>query len=229
MFRVLIPRPCTLQPLNALGRTPAIVRSVASVSSHPRIKVSPSPFDADFDDDSNGSFKPIEEIIPQASSSTPPAPISSSQKGADREPIDKSWRAHREAMKRKFPDGWDPPKRLSRDNMDRLRAMHRSDPDKFATPVLADEFRISVEAVRRILKSRFEPTAERAEELADKEMRRKEEKLAVYKEMRQRREKWKEGQRQLRRQSDLQRRPSSPRLAHGARRSAPAKDGFMLQ
>ncbi|KAG8855310.1 Required for respiratory growth protein 9 mitochondrial [Tulasnella sp. 330] len=218
MFRILMPsiRP----PLSTL-------RPVALVSSF-RLHTTPSstPFDAD---DGNEFLQPIEEVIPEASSSTRITPITSSQKGADREPIDKTWRAHREAMKRKFPEGWDPPKRLSRDNMDRLRAMHKSDPGTFTTPVLAQEFKISVEAVRRILKSRWEPSEEKLARKKDEETRKKDERLMLYKEMRARRDKWRESQRQLRGTSDVQPRSSSPRPHDGSRSRASGNDGFMLR
>ncbi|KAF8889690.1 Neugrin-domain-containing protein, partial [Infundibulicybe gibba] len=65
--------------------------------------------------------------------------------------------AHRAALRKTFPAGWAPPRKLSRDAMDGLRALHRFDPEKFSTPILADKFRISPEAVRRILKSRWTP------------------------------------------------------------------------
>ncbi|OSX60995.1 hypothetical protein POSPLADRAFT_1047288 [Postia placenta MAD-698-R-SB12] len=75
-------------------------------------------------------------------------------------PTPHAHKAHRTTLKKAFPEGWAPPRRLSREAMDGLRAMHAADPEMFATPVLAERFRISPEAVRRILKSRWEPTRE---------------------------------------------------------------------
>ncbi|KZT65299.1 hypothetical protein DAEQUDRAFT_643870, partial [Daedalea quercina L-15889] len=69
-------------------------------------------------------------------------------------------KAHRAAMKKAFPQGWSPPRKLSREAMDALRALHATDPEVFTTPLLASKFRISPEAVRRILKSKWEPTQE---------------------------------------------------------------------
>ena len=66
------------------------------------------------------------------------------------------WLVHRQALKEKFPEGWRPPKRLSREAIVLLRLLQRSDPAQFTTPVLAERFKISPEAVRRILRTQFE-------------------------------------------------------------------------
>lgn len=44
--------------------------------------------------------------------------------------------------------------------MDGLRSLHAHNPDVFTTPVLADKFKVSPEAVRRILSSKWVPTKE---------------------------------------------------------------------
>lgn len=49
---------------------------------------------------------------------------------------------------------WAPGRKLSRAAMDGLRMLHAHDPEVFSTPVLANKFQISPEAVRRILKVR---------------------------------------------------------------------------
>ncbi|KDQ58615.1 hypothetical protein JAAARDRAFT_104693, partial [Jaapia argillacea MUCL 33604] len=71
------------------------------------------------------------------------------------------WVAHRTTMKKTFPQGWAPPRKLSREAMDGLRALHYHDPEQFTTPVLAEKFRVSPEAVRRILRSKWEPSKEK--------------------------------------------------------------------
>ena len=81
------------------------------------------------------------------------------------------WAKHRASMKAKFPDGWAPPHKLSRAAMDGLRALHAHDPDTFPTPVLAEKFRISPEAVRRILRSKWEPSKEQRDRLLERERR----------------------------------------------------------
>jgi len=76
---------------------------------------------------------------------------------------------HRDAMKKAFPDGWNPPRKISREAMEGLRTLHAHDPGTYTTPVLAEKFKISPEAVRRILKSRWEPSGERRKELLERE------------------------------------------------------------
>ncbi|GAA6061281.1 hypothetical protein JCM10212_004687 [Sporobolomyces blumeae] len=66
------------------------------------------------------------------------------------------WRKHQETLRSKFPGGWAPPKRISREAMDLLKTLHRTAPETHTVPVLADKFKISAEAVRRVLRSRFE-------------------------------------------------------------------------
>lgn len=72
-------------------------------------------------------------------------------------------------MKKSFPDGWNPPKKLSREAMDGLRTLHNHDPETFTTTALATRFKISPEAVRRILKSRWQPDGSRLAKIAEKE------------------------------------------------------------
>lgn len=92
-----------------------------------------------------------------------------------RTPTPSDYRAHREALKEAFPEGWSPPHKLSRQAMDGLRVLHMHDPETFTTPVLANKFRISPEAVRRILKSSWEPSPEQRARLVRREMKDKEE------------------------------------------------------
>ena len=87
------------------------------------------------------------------------------------DPTPSRWAQHRASMKTKFPQGWAPPHKLSRAAMDGLRALHAHDPDTFTTPVLADKFRVSPEAVRRILKGKWQPTQEQRARLLEREKR----------------------------------------------------------
>jgi len=69
------------------------------------------------------------------------------------------------ALQKKFQgEKWSPRKKLSPDTMDGIRHLHKQAPDKFTTPVLADHFKISPEAVRRILKSKWRPSDEEYED-----------------------------------------------------------------
>lgn len=68
------------------------------------------------------------------------------------------WQAQKKALSEKFgPSGWLPRKRLSPDALEGIRALHAQYPDKFTTPILADQFKVSPEAIRRILKSKWRP------------------------------------------------------------------------
>lgn len=91
------------------------------------------------------------------------------------EPTPSQWSHHRAALKAKFPEGWAPPHKLSRAAMDGLRALHAHDPDTFTTPVLADKFRVSPEAVRRILRGKWQPTPEQRVRLLERERRHRQE------------------------------------------------------
>ncbi|TID24009.1 hypothetical protein E2P81_ATG02317 [Venturia nashicola] len=76
---------------------------------------------------------------------------------AKREP----WMIQKEAVKRKIGgEAWAPPKRLSPDTLEAIRTMHKSDPDKFSTPILARQFKQSPEVIRRILRTRWQPNEE---------------------------------------------------------------------
>jgi hypothetical protein len=74
------------------------------------------------------------------------------------------WQIQKEALKAKFPEGWKPRKRLSPDAVEGIRHLYETDPDKFTTPVLAEQFKVSPEAIRRILKSKWRPGEEKMAE-----------------------------------------------------------------
>ncbi|KAM7217715.1 hypothetical protein V8F06_006849 [Rhypophila decipiens] len=66
------------------------------------------------------------------------------------------WQIQKKILKEKFPDGWKPMKKMSPDAMAGIRALHRQFPDTYTTEVLAQKFEMSPEAIRRILKSKWE-------------------------------------------------------------------------
>ncbi|KAF7594071.1 Required for respiratory growth protein 9 mitochondrial [Aspergillus hancockii] len=68
------------------------------------------------------------------------------------------WQIQKAALKSKFKEGWNPSKKLSPDALDGIRHLHAVAPDKFTTPILAEQFQISPEAIRRILKSKWRPS-----------------------------------------------------------------------
>ncbi|RDL40329.1 uncharacterized protein BP5553_00308 [Venustampulla echinocandica] len=83
-------------------------------------------------------------------------------------PKKEQWQIQKAALKEKFPDGWAPSKRLSPDAITGIRALHAQMPEKFTTRALGDHFKVSPEAIRRILKSKWQPNAE---EVVDRETR----------------------------------------------------------
>ncbi|MCJ1391495.1 Required for respiratory growth protein 9 mitochondrial [Xylographa bjoerkii] len=71
------------------------------------------------------------------------------------------WGVQKTALEQKFGDqGWAPRKRLSPDALDGIRALHAQYPEKYSTAVLAEQFKVSPEAIRRILKSKWRPNDE---------------------------------------------------------------------
>ncbi|GAA5911262.1 mitochondrial ribosome assembly protein RRG9 [Sporobolomyces salmoneus] len=84
------------------------------------------------------------------------------------------WKRHQLTLRSKFPGGWAPPKRISREAMDLLRTLHSVDPEANSVTTLSEKFKISKEAVRRVLKSRFELSRKEREK---REGKRKEERM----------------------------------------------------
>jgi Neugrin len=117
------------------------------------------------DDDVPVDLSEDNETVNGARPNTPPPHL--------RRPPDKptphEFKEHRATIRRDFPDGWSPPRKLSREAMEGLRELHRFDPEKFNTPVLAEKFKISPEGVRRILKSRWAPSREKRMKLVERE------------------------------------------------------------
>ncbi|KAG6884384.1 hypothetical protein C0993_011676 [Termitomyces sp. T159_Od127] len=114
-----------------------------------------TPVDLSEDDDAVNGVRP----------NTPPLHLRQPPK----KPTPREYKVHREVIKKNFPGGWNPPHKVSREAMEGIRQMHRLDPEKFSTPLLAEKFKISPEAVRRILKSRWEPSREKRLKLAERE------------------------------------------------------------
>ena len=83
--------------------------------------------------------------------------------------MEEDWQIQKAALKRKFGDkNWAPVKRLSPDAIEGVRTLHAQDAGKYTTEALAEEFKVSPEAIRRILKSKWRPTED---EQADRQIR----------------------------------------------------------
>jgi hypothetical protein len=75
-----------------------------------------------------------------------------------------AWAVQKEALKEKLGgEAWNPRKKLSPDTMEGIRHLNSTQPDKFTTPVLSEHFKVSPEAIRRILKSKWQPSDEEYE------------------------------------------------------------------
>ncbi|KAL5363535.1 required for respiratory growth protein 9, mitochondrial [Aspergillus floccosus] len=74
------------------------------------------------------------------------------------------WQIQKDALKQKFREGWNPPKKLSPDALEGIRHLNAVAPERFTTPVLAEQFRVSPEAIRRILKSKWRASEEELED-----------------------------------------------------------------
>jgi len=117
------------------------------------------------DDDAPVDLSEDNEIVNGSRPNTPPPHL----RHPPEKPTPHEYKGHQAAMRRDFPNGWSPPRKLSREAMEGLRELHRFDAEKFNTPVLAERFRISPEAVRRILKSKWTPSREKMVKLAERE------------------------------------------------------------
>lgn len=67
-------------------------------------------------------------------------------------------------MKSLFPGGWNPPRKLERSEMNTIRRLHAVDDIAWSTPNLAEKFRVSPEAIRRILRSNWRSDDEEDED-----------------------------------------------------------------
>ncbi|KAH6722034.1 hypothetical protein BKA61DRAFT_166650 [Leptodontidium sp. MPI-SDFR-AT-0119] len=70
------------------------------------------------------------------------------------------WMIEKERAKEKYPDGYKPMKKLSPDAMAGIRALHAQMPEYYTTWALSQEFEVSPESIRRILKSKWTPNSE---------------------------------------------------------------------
>jgi hypothetical protein len=79
-------------------------------------------------------------------------------------PKQEPWGVQKSALERKFGEtGWQPRKRLSPDTLEGIRALHVSNPTVYNIDMLREHFQISPEAIRRVLKSKWKPSAEEIE------------------------------------------------------------------
>ncbi|KAF8737892.1 hypothetical protein AX14_012265 [Amanita brunnescens Koide BX004] len=158
-------------PRRTLSQFAGLTRSKWSLDGIPR----PKPILQDDPDEHSQKLDLSEDndIVNGARPGTPPP----HERTPPESPTPYEHKTHRETLQKLFPAGWSPPKKLSRQAMDGLRQLHRFDSETFTTPVLADKFRISPEAVRRILKSKWEPSREKRIKLVEREREAREERI----------------------------------------------------
>lgn len=90
-----------------------------------------------------------------------PKPVNEDHLYPPRQPRQREpWMAQKNALKQKFPEGWNPRKKLSPDALVGIRMLHQQFPEEYTTEVLAQKFEVSAEAIRRILKSKWTPDAD---------------------------------------------------------------------
>lgn len=83
------------------------------------------------------------------------------------------WQIQKSALSAKLSSQpWNPRKRVSPDTLSGIRALHASDPTTYTTPLLSQHFQISPDAVRRILKSKWQPSEQEVEKRMERWERR---------------------------------------------------------
>lgn len=73
--------------------------------------------------------------------------------------VNKTWKEKRD-YERFGHNEWRPKKRLTRYQMNHLKDLHNGSPSEWTITKLSKRFQISHSAIKRILKSKFEPTEE---------------------------------------------------------------------
>ena len=93
------------------------------------------------------------------------AAVKEKQPASPSKPKRETWQTQKEALEEKFGEaGWQPRKRLSPDTLEGIRSLHASDPESYSTEILANHFKITPEAIRRILRSKWRPSEEEVED-----------------------------------------------------------------
>lgn len=102
-----------------------------------------------------------ERLVKSQSGTRQPKPSAFTPKPAQER---EKWQIDKAALQEKMGgEAWNPRKKLSPDALEGIRTLHAQHPEEFTTPVLAQHFKISPEAVRRILKSKWRPTSDEEE------------------------------------------------------------------
>jgi hypothetical protein len=131
----------TTEPLDMSAGIPKATTAPIPKKKHQRLQLS------------DLSVKKLEADLKPAPT---PSPI-------HRKPASETWQIQKAALAKKFgAEGWNPRKKVSPDTQDGIRDLHAQDPERWSTPNLANHFKISPEAIRRILSSKWKPKDEAA-------------------------------------------------------------------
>ncbi|OAG07115.1 required for respiratory growth protein 9, mitochondrial [Paraphaeosphaeria sporulosa] len=143
LFRSVFDLESAILPTTISGRHPAFSRFFSTARRQSQLEKAPT-----------NSAKPLEsQKIPESSDA------------AEAEKERPAWMVEKEAVKRKLNgEAWNPRKKLSPDTMEGIRHLHKTQPTRFTTPVLAQHFQVSPEAIKRILKSKWRPSDEEQED-----------------------------------------------------------------
>ncbi|KAG9291714.1 hypothetical protein G9A89_011999 [Geosiphon pyriformis] len=95
------------------------------------------------------------------------------------------WLKNKFAVKENLQfQGWNPKKKVPREDMEKIRWLHREIPKDFTVPKLAETYQISEQAIKRILRSNFQPDAKYIERQKMKKAKKVTQALSRYKENR---------------------------------------------
>lgn len=167
--------PCTLcsrMPLNLFVRSLAKIESRQILSASTPAKVQHSRFSTARPSrvEQKGVSAAYIPLTTRAFSSCVSRPlvsqaVSSEDRSIERRKKKERWQVQKVAVKEKLGgEAWNPRKKLSPDTMEGIRHLHQTQPQRFTTAVLAQHFKVSPEAIRRILKSNWRPSDEEYEE-----------------------------------------------------------------
>ncbi|EFA81621.1 neugrin domain-containing protein [Heterostelium album PN500] len=78
---------------------------------------------------------------------------------------------HKILIKEKYGN-WEPIKKLSRDQMSEIKRLHKEDPDIHTVESLVTQYRVSKEAIKRIIRSNWTPSEDRLKEQDSKKKHR---------------------------------------------------------
>jgi hypothetical protein len=138
--------------------TESALKALEAMDGPPLLKKGPAKFkekNLSGKDEKVSKSKDRVEGVPNAESTTK----------VFKRPEAEPWQVRKAALAAKFGDaGWQPQKRLSPDTLEGIRALHRSDPISYSTAILSEHFKITPDAIRRILKSKWRPNEDEVED-----------------------------------------------------------------